>query len=71
MSAMIGGLEELSVYLEFTNHLRDRDFYVRLRSSVLAIAACHRRGQTAKQAGTINRKICSGMLSGSMRSGAG
>jgi len=35
MSAMIGGLEELGVYLEFTNHLSDRDLYVRLWSNVL------------------------------------
>jgi hypothetical protein len=33
--AMIRGLEELGVYLEFTNHLSDRDLYVRLWSSVL------------------------------------
>ena len=30
MSAMIGGLEELGVLFEFTNHLSDRDLYVRL-----------------------------------------
>ena len=33
--AMIRGLEQLGVYLEFTNHLSDRDLYVRLWSSVL------------------------------------
>jgi hypothetical protein len=32
---MIRGLEELGVCLEFTNHLSDRDLYVRLWSSVL------------------------------------
>jgi hypothetical protein len=35
LSAMIRGLEQLGVYLEFTNHLSDRDLYVRLWSSVL------------------------------------
>ena len=35
MWAMINGLEQLGVYLEFTNHLSDRDLYTRLWSSVL------------------------------------
>jgi len=33
--AMIRGLEELGVYLEFTNHLSDRELYLRLWSNVL------------------------------------
>ena len=33
--AVIRGLEELGVYLEYTNHLSDRDLYMRLRTSVL------------------------------------
>jgi hypothetical protein len=33
--AMVRGLEDLGVYLEFTNHLSDRELYVRLWSKVL------------------------------------
>ena len=32
---MIRGLEQLGVYLEFTNHLSDRELYVHLWSNVL------------------------------------